>query len=998
MTMSVRKDIKMSVTSDKVVTNCECGFEVGDRVSFAGGEGEVVKVNHRPSGQCLLTILAGSGQEKRPSAVVDEVEGSDTLLAKSEFDTPERFNLRTRSAELDLAHRQDRFVALESSRIDIAPHQVKAAYDILTSYDHRYLIGDEVGLGKTIEAAIVIEELAARGQADRVLIVAPAPLTTQWQEELREKFDSNYVIYDRDYVDSKKSAHPTENVWSHDDRIITSIDFAKQDDMRAALGNLEDEWDIAVFDESHHLTARREGKRGIDRTDRYRVGEAVSQTSDGLLFLTGTPHKGKRDQFYFMISLLDQYRFRDEHDVSKEGLQDLMIRRLKNEMYEPDGSKMFPDKDIETLPVNFTPEERELYENITEYITEHYNLAHREDNTNGGFAMVLYQKRLVSSIHAIRESLKNRMKSIQEGGADPSDLSELTRSLLSQYREDPEMLTDAQREKVEDELGGVAASSDPKKIEKELSIVRDLYDQAKAIDVDSKAEELRDFVEGILDEEPDEKILVFTEYTDTLEYLRDRVFSNHDVAQVYGDLSQSERQHQLKKFEHEANIMLATDAAREGLNLQFAHIMANYDLPWNPTRIDQRIGRLHRYGQDQTVKIRNLFIEDTRESDILKLLMEKIEEIEETLGVSSDVLGLVLENVNVEQQIMAAVSQEDSIDSISKDIDDIVDEQEEAVKRVDDELLIRDRFDMSEQDREILDIVDESAADTVGEEDVEYLVRTVCEEFGGQIVNVHSGPAEDGGSVFDLVVPDPITGREVRDRYNGATFDRKNAVEDGELEFIALDHPVVRSMMRYCLDTDAIGGQTAILTGGNDVETPGLLCYFRVGYLSGSGDTVTERLVQVYVTPEGTAKTGEINLTGGLPPSTTTDYPAIEAITAHADDLVKRAESVAWDVIDDLADEARQDRKREVRIRREHTQNYFEHRIEDLKERIQRFEERDLDPDKDMGVAIAKAKSELKDLRAEKEAELERLEEEGQVIPDEPELVNMAVVIDAFES
>lgn len=980
------------------MTSCDCGFEVGDRVNFAGGDGEVAKVNHRPSGQCLMTILTDSGQEKRPSAVVDKVEGSDSLLAKREFDAPERFNLRARAAELDLAHRQDRFVALESSRIDIAPHQVKAAYDILTSYDHRYLIGDEVGLGKTIEAAIVIEELAARGQADRVLIIAPAPLTTQWQEELREKFDSNYVVYDRDYVDAKRDAHPTQNVWTHDDRIITSIDFAKQEDMLAALDNLEEEWDIAIIDEAHHLTARREGKRGINRTERYRVGEAVSKTSDGLIFLTGTPHKGKRDQFYFMISLLDPYRFRDEHDVSKEGLRDLMIRRLKDQMYEADGSKMFPEKNIETLPVSFTPAERELYENVTEYITEHYNLANREDNDTAGFAMVLYQKRLVSSIHAIRKSLKNRMKSIQAGGADPSDLSQLTKSLLPQYREDPEMLTDAQREKVEEELGGVAASSDPEKIQKELSIVRELYNQAKAIDVDSKAEQLREFVDGVLAEEPDEKVLVFTEYTDTLEYLRDRVFSEHDVAQVYGDLSQQERQRQLKKFEEEANIMLATDAAREGLNLQFAHIMANYDLPWNPTRIDQRIGRLHRYGQDRTVEIRNLFVDDTRESDILELLMNKLDEIEETLGMSSDVLGLILEDVNLEDQIMTAIAQPDGSKKIATDLDAIVEDQEEAVRRVDEDLLIRDRFDLSDQDREILNVIDESAEDTISEADVEYLVRTVCNEFGGRIVNVRSGPADDGGDVFDLVVPDPISGGEVKDRYNEATFDRENAVADEDLEFIALDHPVVRSMMKFCLDTDAVGGQTAVLTGGNDVDTPGLVCHFRVGYLSGNGDTVTERLVQVYVTPDGHTMTGELNLTGGLPPSAVDNYPAVSEITATADKLVEHAESVAWEVIEDLADDARKEREREVRIRREHTQNYFEYRIEDLEERIEKYENRGGKPDEDMGVVIAKARSQLESLRDERDDALTRLEEEGQVIPDEPELINMAVVIDAFEN
>ncbi|OYR52207.1 DEAD/DEAH box helicase, partial [Halorubrum sp. Ea8] len=562
------------------MSNCACGFDIGDRVSFAGGEGELVKVNHRPSGQCLLHILTDDDDSKKlPAAVVDITDSSDALIEKGEFDDPAGFNLRAKAAELDLAHRQDRFVALENNRIDIAPHQVKAAHEILTSYDHRYLIGDEVGLGKTIEAAIVIEELAARGQADRVLIVAPAPLTTQWQEELREKFDTNYVIYDRDYVEAKRDAYPAENVWSHEDRIITSVDFAKQDDVRSALKNVQDDWDIALFDESHHLTARREGKRGVNKTDRYRVGEAVSETSDGLLFLTGTPHNGKRDQFYFMISLLDPYRFRDEHDVNKEGLKDLMIRRLKDEMYNEDGTPMFPEKNIQTLPVEFTSQERKLYDDITEYITEHYNLASQEENDAAGFAMVLYQKRLVSSIYAIQQSLRNRMESIKAGGADVGELSELTKSLLDEYRDNPDLLTEAQRERVEEELGAAAASGDPEKIEQELSMVRELYNQAKAIRVDSKAERLREYVDGILEEDPDEKILIFTEYTDTLEYLKGQVFGDRDIAEIYGDLSQSQRKQQFEKFEGPANVMLATDAAREGLNLQFAHIMVNYDLP-----------------------------------------------------------------------------------------------------------------------------------------------------------------------------------------------------------------------------------------------------------------------------------------------------------------------------------------------------------------------------------------------------------------------------------
>lgn len=979
------------------MSDCACNFDIGDRVSFAGGEGELVKINHRPSGQCLLHILTNEDNSKKlPAAVVDLIDSSGALLEKGEFDDPERFHLRARAAELDLAHRQDRFVALENNRIDIAPHQVKAAHQILTSYDHRYLIGDEVGLGKTIEAAIVIQELAARGQADRVLIVAPAPLTTQWQEELREKFDTNYVIYDRDYVEAKRDAYPAENVWSHEDRIITSIDFAKQDDVRSALKNVQEEWDIALFDESHHLTARREGKRGIDRTDRYKVGEAVSETSDGLLFLTGTPHNGKRDQFYFMISLLDPYRFRDEHDVNKEGLKDLMIRRLKDKMYNKDGTPMFPEKNIQTLPVEFTPQERELYEDITEYITEHYNLASQEENDAAGFAMVLYQKRLVSSIYAIQQSLRNRMESIKAGGADLADLSELTKSLLDEYRDNPELLTEAQRERVEEELGAAAASGDPDKIEQELEMVRDLYNQAKAIKVDSKAERLREYVDGILEEDPDEKILIFTEYTDTLEYLKGQVFGDRDIAEIYGDLSQTQRQQQFEKFEGPANVMLATDAAREGLNLQFAHIMVNYDLPWNPTRIDQRIGRLHRYGQDETVEIRNLFFKDTRESIILERLLEKIDEIEETLGMSSDVLGLVLEDVDLEEQIMSALARGENPEQVVDDLETIVEEQEEAVRRVDDELLIRDKFDLSKEDRDVLDIVKESAEDTVSEADVAYLVRTVCQEFGGRIKNVRPGPADDGGDVFDLVVPDQLTGNDVKKRYDGATFDRENALADESLEFITLDHSVVRAMMAYCLDTDAIGGQAAVLTGGENLETPGLLCHYRIGYLSGTGDTVTEELVQVYVTPDGTTRVEDIDTIGGLPSSAVDGHPSISAISSQAETLLSKADDVAWELIDDLAKEARADREREVRIRREHAQNYFQYRMEDLEERIDQFKKRDR-AGEDMSAVLAKHQSQLAELREKKNAEMARLENEKQVVPDEPDLVNMAVVVDAFE-
>lgn len=977
------------------MTVCDCGFEIGDAVSFPGGKGEITKIDHRDSSPCLLYIHTDDGLQKRPSALrIDKLSSSVDRLKSGDFDDPELFDLRTKATRLDLAHREDRFVTLESNRIDIEPYQVKAAHEILSSYDHRYLIGDEVGLGKTIEAGIVIEELLARGRAERVLIVTPAPLTHQWQEELREKFGQDYIVYERDYVEAQRGASPTENIWAENNRIITSIDFAKQDDMLDALKNLEEEWDIAVFDEAHHLTARRRNDTRVEKTERYKAGEAVASNSDGLLFLTGTPHNGKADQFYFMMSLLDPFRFRDEHDISPEKLDDMMIRRLKDDMYEEDGTRMFLEKNIETLPVQFTDAEKQLYEDVTEYLTEYYNLATQQEKDAAGFAMVVYQKRLVSSIHAIRKSLKSRMEHIRAGGVDPDEFSPLVRELLPQYRENPDLLKNAQRERVEEELEGLTVSSDPDRVQEEYEIVRDLYNTAKQIDVDSKASGLREFIDGVLAEDPDEKILVFTEYTDTLEYLQERIFPDRDLAIVHGGLNQKQRREQLEHFENRANVMLATDAAREGINLQFAHIMVNYDLPWNPTRIDQRVGRLHRYGQDKTVEIRNLFVEDTRESKILQLLMEKIEEIEKQLGMTSDILGMVLNDVDLEDQIMSTVARDDDPQQIANQIDETINAREQELERIENEFLTREQFNLSEEDHEILDIIEESREEIVGREDVEYLVRSFCRKFGGEIMNVRAGAASDSGEVFDLEVPDVLAGGSVAARYEQATFDRDSAQADREIEFLSLDHPLVQSILEFCLEPDRGGGLTAIKTAGGELGSPGLLCRFRLGYLSGTGETVQEQLAEVYVTVDGEVIQNPDGITGGLPDSEA-DSNQVSRVVSSADQLYDSAETEAWEIIQDLAAEAQEKQQRAVSIKRQHAERYFESRIKAVQERLDTSHLEN--PDSDRRAAIGKAERRLNELRQERDAELARLEEEEQVIPEEPELVNMAVVINSFE-
>ncbi len=972
-------------------------FEQGDKITFAGGQGEITKIEDRPNGGQLLHVYTTEGQLRKLPSGLPHIELIDSIidrLAAKQIDSPLHYDLRERATRLDLAYRYDRFLSLTSNRIEIEPYQVQAAYEILNSYDHRYLIGDEVGLGKTIEAGIVIEELIARDRATRVLIVAPAPLVVQWQEEMREKFDRNFTIYDRETVRSHRKSRPNQNVWLQEDLIVTSIDFAKQDDVLEALRNLDVPWDVAVFDEAHHLTARRGSDDSIERTQRYTVGEAVAENSEALLMLTGTPHKGKSDQFYFLVSLLDPYRFSHESQINPDALGDLMIRRLKDDMYETDGTRMFPEKNIEALGVDMSPAERKLYDDVTEYIREYYNLARQEENKAAGFTMVIYQKRLVSSIYAIRKSLENRMRAIQNDAVS-EDLSDEVQELIPRYSTEPETLTDSERKHVEEELENVTITLNRTQIEQELNRVKELWQQAKNIETDSKAQLLRQFVDDILAEDPNEKILIFTEYTDTLEYLRDQVFSDHDVAQVYGDLNQDRRRQEMADFEDEKNLMIATDAAQEGLNLQFAHIMVNYDLPWNPIRIDQRMGRLHRYGQERTVEIRNLFFKNTRESEILNLLIEKTNQIESDLGMRSDVLGRVLEDVNLDDTIMAAIAENQPTDEVVADIEKTIEERREALQTVENEFLIRDRFDLSDEDEEILEVIERSQQGDVSEGDIEILVREFFDEFGGNIRGVRPGPARSGGDVFQIDVPDVLSGDQVNSRYDQATFTREVAMEQDDVEFIALDHQLVQSLIGFCQESERIRGQVSLKVAKEGEPVPGILFNYRLGYISGAGEAVTEKLVPVYVTSDRDISKARPEIVDTIPPSEVRTTETLDQLAAIASDLHGVAEMEAWSQVESFAEEAREEREREFEIKRQHAERHFKEKISEWEERLETYKQQDKQG-RDMSAPIGNAKRQLESLRRERDEELARLEEEKHVTPEEPELVTASYILRAY--
>jgi len=938
-----------------------------DLVNFLGGQARVISRQERNGAPDLLYLKTEDDDIKKVPADSEGLEPGLSIadrLQTGKFDDPVRFSLRERAARLSLAYRSDRFLSLSGNRIRIEPYQVDAAHEVLTSYEPRYLIGDEVGLGKTIEAGIIIEELIARGRAERVLIVTPAKLRDQWQREMREKFGREYVAYDRDYISSID--RPGQNVWAAEDQIVVSIDLAKQDDLLEQLRDLREPWNVAVFDEAHHLTAR-ETSEGTRRVDRYRVGEAVAENSDALLLLTGTPHKGKPDQFYNLLRLLDPYRFQGPEDITPGKVDNLMVRRTKTDdsMVGSDGEPMFPGREIQTVPVELSPAERHLYEDLTEYISAVYTASAERDAHAAGFATVIYQKRLVSSIAAITQSLENRRDDLE-------DRVSISTSSVDQLH----YVDDAETER---------------------DVLDQLIEAGKSIDIDSKGARLQEFVDEILAEDPDEKILVFTEYTDTLEYLHDEVLSGYRTARIDGSMSEERRREEIERFRNTADVMLATDAAREGINLQFAHIMVNYDLPWNPIRIDQRMGRLHRYGQEDTVRIFNLFIEDTRESDILQLLVGKLEQIENDLGMQSDVLGTILDDYDVEGAIMEAVTGECDSEAVIEDLDQAIEERKEAIEKIENEFLIQDKFD-AEDHRQIRNLIDLSRQRPIGEDDIERLVREFCRELGGAAETSNYGTESDPELLHTIVVPDIIAmnNEEIRRQCSHITFSRSTALDNPNAELVSLNHPLVQCIIEYCLDGDWLDGQASALVAGDTERTPGILATYRLGYVSGDGKIPTEDYTRVYVDTNGEIHDDIPPVTGALPAQLATPHPQAYKMAEPMTELLETASSKASKGVQELVEEVQAEREEDVEIKERHARRYFTQRIRELEDRLEEYRKEQQDTDKDMKVAIDTTRAELEEVEQEWEEEQARLERERTVAPDEPELVNAAIVTDRF--
>lgn len=965
-------------------------ISVGDKARIGDRIGEVIKIEKH--GDAILYRIAFSEGAPQsffsPPTEIEKVDSPLERLKNLDFDPAYKFDLLTRANQLSLAFEYDQLLSLSNSRTNMEPYQVECVSMIINAFRQRFLIADDVGLGKTIEAGMILKELAARGRANRVLIITPASLTEQWKREMKEKFDTNFWIYDSAKVkDVRRNISRHANPWNYKDRIITSIDYVRQDHVRSTLSRTE--WDIIIFDEAHKLSKTEQGE-----TLRYKLGNDLSDKTDSLLFLTATPHDGNEYRFYHLISLLDPYMFSDPDYLDSKKLNEIMIRRGKDRLINEMGRPVFKDRKVKTLPVKFTKKEMDLYNAVTEYVRNEYNMANREGKNIVTFAMVILQKRMVSSIAAIRESLKRRLAHLALGKAEEGG-EEVTREEVSLYKdflEDPDSLNDYEREVIERKLEKVsrAETSEAREIEKRK--LKNLIDLAEDVEEDSKARELKEFVDGILEKNPDEKILIFTEYRDTLDYLRDIILKNYSdegkVTEIHGGVPVELRKKREKLFKGgDVNIMLATDAAGEGINLQFCHLMVDYELPWNPNRIDQRIGRLHRYGQVRDVKVHNLLVEDTREGQIFLKLQKKIDTIEKHLGGRvSDVLGKVVRNLKLEDIILDSLSEDKDIEATERSLEEAIEERKRMIEKAEDFLMDLRTFDLEGA----LKVIKRSNEITFSNRDIENFVRAFFDKYGGKIEKTKYKKQ------YRIYSPDVVQERnKVPKKIERATFDKDIAkkCDPDECEFIAFGHPLLDRIIDYCTARDSHFGGGATAKRLNKKEARGVLFNYKVTYRDASGETISERIVPILANEDGAKECNlDTILFRGEELEDRELNKDLEKLAKNSAVIQTEAENLVKRISGEKLKEVEGTRKKRIDVKIEEARKYFEPKIEREKMHIEMYESR-MKEGEDMTIAIRGAKRKKEDLIKGFEDRIKYLDSRKKVYVEFPELLNCALLV-----
>ncbi|WP_342575194.1 helicase-related protein [Paenibacillus sp. FSL M8-0142] len=587
------------------------------------------------------------------------------------------FKLAAEAYRINVAHLFDPMMAVHTSNVEPLPHQITAVYEsMLPRQPLRFVLADDPGAGKTIMAGLLMRELMIRADAQRILIIAPGSLVEQWQDELHEKFDLEFELFTRELENASRSGNPFEE---RDFLVVRLDQLSRSEELQDKLKATN--WDLIVVDEAHKMSANWYGQK-VNETKRFKLGKLAGSITRHFLLMTATPHNGKEEDFQLFLSLLDSDRFygKFRDGVQQVEVSDLMRRMVKEELYKFDGTKLFPERRAITINYKLSDMEASLYGKVTTYVKEEMDKADKlEDKKRKGtvgFALTSLQRRLASSPEAIYQSLKKRKErlerrieemKVQQRGRVAWDT---TYEVPDDIYESDEEMADTQYEEFEEEVVSQATAAQTiQELEKEIQSLKHLEQVAREV-VQSNQDTKWSQLSSLLLDEPmmrdssgnRRKLIIFTEHRDTLNYLQNKISgllgNNKAVVTIHGGVKRDDRRkvQELFRHDHDTLVLIATDAAGEGVNLQNANLMVNYDLPWNPNRLEQRFGRIHRIGQTEVCHLWNMVATETREGDVFQRLLNKLEIEREALGGRVfDILGKVFEHRSLRELLIDAI-------------------------------------------------------------------------------------------------------------------------------------------------------------------------------------------------------------------------------------------------------------------------------------------------------------------------------------------------------
>ena len=770
-----------------------------------------------PMGDSIKLIGKGlrTGQVHEPILSPEQLATLEVTPEVEPFDGDAgKFRLGIEAMRLALAYEYDPFFTLSIARVDPLPHQLEAVYDYFLKIPRiRFLLADDPGAGKTIMAGLLIKELKIRGLVKRTLIVTPANLSFQWQREMKDKFRENFEVIRSDVLRANYGSNP----WQDKNQVVTSVSWVSRiDDAKESL--LRSHWDLIIVDEAHKMSAYSSDKKTLA----YQLGESLSEMTDHYLLMTATPHKGDPKNFCLFLELLDRDVYGDVKSLEEAMFRNqapFYLRRVKEALVtfpDPDTGEvknLFTKRHVQTTEFQIDNEEWDLYDCLTRYVEDQSIKASQDDSARGralGFTMAMLQRRFASSIYAVRRTLERMRDKRQKILDDPEAYrqEQITKKLPDDFEELPE----EEQQEIMDALEGVVASVDPIALREEILQLSKLIDQAKILEqreVESKLVKLKEGIteQGIF-KDPKMKLLVFTESKDTLDYLVGKLRSwGLCVTQIHGGMKIGDRDtlgtrlYAEREFREECQVMVATEAAGEGINLQFCWFMINYDIPWNPMRLEQRMGRIHRYLQEKDCLIFNFVTTNTREGRVLQKLFERIKKIEDDLdplrtGKIFNVLGDVFPANQLERMLRDMYARNLTEEVIKSRIVEQVDT--ERFQRITNSTL----EGLAKRELNLSAIVGKSA-----EAKERRLVPEVVEDFfvqAGPLAGVHPKAVKGNQHIYRIGrIPrtlwpigerlEPRFGKLGRE-YKQIVFDKKFLTDDPTLEWVTPGHPLFESV------------------------------------------------------------------------------------------------------------------------------------------------------------------------------------------------------------